>query len=57
MHTLVKNLLIKFLIRLFLVTKGCKFDSCHPGVTTRSVAATVILDMKPCSVQKLKWVI
>ena len=56
-HTLVKNLLIKFLMMLFLVAKGCKFDSCHPGLTTRSVAATVILDMKPCSVQKLKWVI
>ena len=27
-HTLVKNLLIKFLMMLFLVTKGCKFDSC-----------------------------
>ena len=27
-HTLVKNLLIKFLMMLFLVAKGCKFDSC-----------------------------
>ena len=27
-HTLVKNLLIKFLMLLFLVAKGCKFDSC-----------------------------
>ena len=26
--TLVKNLLIKFLMMLFLVAKGCKFDSC-----------------------------
>ena len=28
-HTLVKNLLIKFLMMLFLVAKGCKFDSCR----------------------------
>ena len=27
-HTLVKNLLNKFLMMLFLVAKGCKFDSC-----------------------------
>ena len=27
-RTLNKNLLIKFLMMLFLVTKGCKFDSC-----------------------------
>ena len=27
-HTLVKNLLIKFLMMPFLVAKGCKFDSC-----------------------------
>ena len=27
-HTLVKNLLIKFFMMLFLVAKGCKFDSC-----------------------------
>ena len=31
-HTLVKNLLIKFLMMLCLVANGCKFDSCqsHP---------------------------
>ena len=28
-HTLVKNLLIKFLMMLFLVAKGCKFDFCR----------------------------
>ena len=27
-HALVKNLLIKFVMMLFLVAKGCKFDSC-----------------------------
>ena len=27
-HTLVKNLLIKFLMMLFLVAKECKFDFC-----------------------------
>ena len=27
-HTLVKNLLFKFLMMLFLVAKGCEFDSC-----------------------------
>ena len=27
-HTLVKNVLIKFLMMLFLVTEGCKFNSC-----------------------------
>ena len=27
-HTLVKNILIKFLMMLFLVAKGCQFDSC-----------------------------
>ena len=27
-HTLVKDLLIKSLMMLFLVAKGCKFDSC-----------------------------
>ena len=34
-HTIVKNLLIKFLMMLLLVAKGCKFDSCelsHVGV-------------------------
>ena len=36
LHTLVKSLLIKFLMMLFLVAKGCKFDSCviiHPPHT------------------------
>ena len=28
-HTLVKNLLIKFLMMLFLVAEGCKMDSCN----------------------------
>ena len=38
-HTLVKNLLIKFLMMLFLVAKECKFDSCGiSGVTNDSTS-------------------
>ena len=34
-HTLVKNLRIKFLMMLFLVAIGCKFDSCQECPTLR----------------------
>ena len=45
-HTLVKNLLIKFLMMLFLVAKGCEFDSCLPR--------NYLLDLIFCYFQNLK---
>ena len=43
-HTLVKNLLIKFLIMLFLVAKGCKFDFCIWTRTSINGGLTIIIN-------------
>ena len=58
-HTLVKNLLIKFLMMLFLVAKGCKFDSCFVSYSSENESESLstdqspILDMTPFLLQLL----
>ena len=43
-HTLVKNLLIKFLMMLLLVAEGCKFDSCDENVNSESVQMALVMN-------------